>query len=111
MMAYCPQTDLAETDEAYEVTMELPGLNSDEVAVEFSDGQLWISGEKKEETEEKGKTYHRVERRYGQFRRGIPLTHPVKDENIEASFKDGVVTVRVPKAEEAKPKRIPIASS
>jgi len=110
MINYVPRTNLAETDDAYEVTVELPGLKPEEVNVEFSDGQLWISGEKKEETEETGKTFHRVERRYGQFRRGIPLSHPIKGEDIEASFKDGVLTIRMLKSEDAKSRRISIAS-
>ena len=78
--------------------------------MEVKDNQLWITGEKKEEQEQNGKRYHRVERRYGMFQRMIPLTTQVNADHIAADYKDGVLTVRVPKAESAKPKRIPIKS-
>lgn len=105
---YAPRVNVAETDDHYEVTVDLPGLKPEDLNLELKEGHLWITGEKKEEKEEQGKTYHRVERRYGQFRRVIPLTGAVKEAEIEAHFKDGVLTVTLPKAEEVKPKKIAI---
>jgi HSP20 family protein len=107
---YEPHINLAEQADRFEVTAELPGMKPEDFSVEVKDNQLWISGEKKEEHEENGKTYHRVERRFGSFQRVIPLTSQVNPEHIAADYKDGVLTVRVPKAENAKPKRIPIKS-
>ena len=74
------------------------------------DDVVHISGQKKAETEEKGKTYHRFERHYGEFRRFIPLPSAVDAEHISAEYKDGVLTVKVPKTEAAKPKKIEVKS-
>lgn len=103
-----PKINIAETEKAFEVTAELPGMKAEEVAVEMRNGGLSISGERKEEKEEKGKTWHRVERRYGEFRRMIPLPEVVEKEKIEATFSDGVLKVIVPKTEEAKPRHIEV---
>lgn len=105
---FAPQVNVAETDDHFEVTADLPGLKAEDVNVELKEGQLWISGEKKEEKEEQGKTFHRVERRYGQFRRIVPLSGAVKESDVQATFKDGVLTITLPKAEEVKPKKIAI---
>jgi HSP20 family protein len=105
---FAPETNLAETENAYEITVDLPGLKPDDFNLEFNDGQLWITGERKQEKEEKSKTYHRVERSYGQFRRGVSLGPDVDAEKIDASYKDGVLTVIVPKAEAAHPKKIEV---
>jgi HSP20 family protein len=105
---FTPSANLAETEGAFEVTLELPGLKPEEVNVEVKNGELWISGEKHEEQEEEGKTFHRVERRMGSFRRVFRLPVPIKEEAIEAKFENGVLKVAVPKSEEAKPKRITV---
>jgi HSP20 family protein len=105
---FTPEINLAETDNGYEMTVDLPGMKPEEVTVELKNGGLWISGERKEEKEEKGMTWHRVERRSGEFRRWIQLPGVVDEKKIEASFHDGVLKVTVPKTEEVKPKRIPI---
>jgi HSP20 family protein len=105
---FTPSLNISETDGEYEVSAELPGLKSDEVTVEFKDGNLWISGEKKEESEEKGKTFHRIERRHGEFRRMIQLPGTVDEEKVEAKFDNGVLKINVPKSEKVKPKRIPV---
>jgi len=91
-------------------TSELPGLKPEEVNVELSAGCLWISGNKQEESEEKGKTYHRVERRHGEFRRMVQLPTAVEENNVKARFEHGVLTVTIPKSKQAKTKRIPIKS-
>ena len=105
---FTPALNLSETDGSYEVSVELPGLKPEEVKVEFNDGNLWIRGEKQEEKEEKGKTFHRVERRHGEFRRVIRLPAKVDEEHLEATFTNGVLHVTVPKSEEVKPKQIPV---
>jgi len=106
--AFSPRANVAETDTHYEVTVDLPGMKPEEFTVELKDNQLWITGERKREHEEKGKTYHRIERLYGQFRRVIPFPAPVNAEKVEAEYKDGVLRILVPKDEAAQPKRIPV---
>jgi HSP20 family protein len=107
---FAPRVNIAETDKAYEVTVDLPGMKSDEFNIEFKDGQLWITGERQQETEDKGKTYHRVERRYGQFRRVIALGADVDVDNVDANYRDGVLTLNVPKIPAAQPRRINVKS-
>jgi HSP20 family protein len=102
--------NFAETETGYEVTVDLPGLKPEEVSVEFKDGHLWITGERKDETEDKGKTYHRIERRYGKFRRVIALGTEIESDKVDASYKEGVLTINVPKAEAVQPKRIEVKS-
>lgn len=106
--AYVPTLDLVETENQFEVKVDLPGLKPEEVQVELKGDELWISGKHEEEKKEEGKTYHRMERRYGEFRRVLPLPSTVKEEGIEARFENGVLTVTLPKSEEAKPKHIEV---
>jgi len=103
---FLPEANIAETDKAVEVTVELPGLKPEEVKVELRDGTLWITGEKKEEKEEQGKTFHRVERRTGSFRRGFALPAEVEEDKVEAKFEGGVLHITLPKAEKVAPKQI-----
>ena len=90
---FVPHVDLVERENEFEATVDLPGLKPEEVNVEFRNGSLWITGERKVEKEEKDKTYHRVERSYGEFRRVLPLPADVKEGKIEARFTDGVLKV------------------
>ena len=105
-----PRLDLSETDKEVEVRLDLPGFRSDDIQVNLDRDLLTISGEHKEEKEEKenGRRYHRIERRHGSFHRVVQLPSTVKEDKIDASFKDGVLTVKLPKAEESKAKRIPV---
>jgi len=103
-----PRANVAETEKGMEVTVELPGVKPEDVRVELHGGELWITGEKKEEKVENGKTFHRIERRYGEFRRVIPLPTTVDKEKITAEYKEGVLKVEVAKTEEAIPKRIEV---
>lgn len=103
-----PLANVVETEGSIEVTVELPGMKPGEFTVELKNGELWISGERKAEVEEKGKTFHRVERSYGEFRRVIPLPAAVNEERIEAEYKEGVLRVTIPKTEEAKPRKIEV---
>jgi HSP20 family protein len=105
---FVPEANVLETEKAVEVTMELPGMKPEEVKVEMSDGRLYVSGEKREEKEEKGKTFHRLERRTGEFRRVINLPAVVDDAKAEATFAEGVLKVSLPKSVEAAPKAIPV---
>ena len=105
-----PAVSLAETESQYEVAAELPGMSREDVRVELRNGELWLSGEKKSPEEEKGKTFHRVEQCYGEFRRVIPLPGAVDEAKIEAIYKDGVLTIILPKCKEARPRQIEIKS-
>jgi len=106
-----PCVNIAETDEMFEVTAELPGMEAKDVTVEFQDGALWISGEKKEEVEEKGRMYHRIESTYGKFNRRIDMPSVVKDTEIDAKFENGILKILVPKSEAMKPKLIKVKSN
>lgn len=105
---FVPRTNLSETETEFEVTVDLPGLKPEEVKVDLKDGHLWISGERKEEKEEEGKTFHRVERSYGEFRRMLTLPAAIDENKVVAKFENGVLKVRIPKTEEAKPKHIEV---
>ena len=102
MRATMPAVDLVESDKAYEVTAELPGMDEKNIDVKVTDGRLTIKGEKQEEKEEKKKDYYLHERRFGSFERSFELPESVDAEKIEASFKKGVLTVTLPKKAEAQ---------
>ena len=108
---WMPRVDIEETNDSYLVTAELPGVKKDDVKIIFQDRTLTISGEKKEEREEKNANIHRVERQYGAFTRSFTLPLDVVADRIEARFKDGVLKIHIPKAEEAKPKEIEVKLS
>jgi HSP20 family protein len=97
-----PAVDIAEREKDYEITAELPGMDEKNVDVKFADGVLTIKGEKREEKEEKKKNYYLSERRYGAFQRSFQVPDGVEADKIEASFKDGVLTVVLPKSAEAQ---------
>lgn len=106
--SFLPTVDLVETENQFEVTVDLPGLKPEEVTVEFKSGELWISGKREEEKEEEGKTYHRVERSQGEFRRVLSLPESIDEGKINAHFENGVLKIVVPKSEEIKSKRIEV---
>ncbi len=95
---FAPSADAATTGEHYEINVELPGVAAADVDVEIHDGVLTVKGEKRTEREEKGKTYFFSERAYGSFRRTFRLPPDIRADDITADFKDGVLTLRVPKA-------------
>jgi HSP20 family protein len=105
---FLPEANLVETEKAVEVTVELPGMKPEDVKVEIREGTLLVTGEKMEEKEEKGKTFHRMERRAGMFRRAFALPVEVMEEKVDAKFAEGVLRITLPKAEKAAPKRIEI---
>lgn len=103
-----PKIDVSETKDAMIVKAEVPGVDQKDISVSLQDGVLTIKGEKSEEKEEKDKRYHRVERSYGSFARAIRLPSAVDGSKVSATFKDGVLTVTLPKTGEAKGTTIPI---
>jgi HSP20 family protein len=107
---WAPALDISERKDAYVVTVEVPGIKAEDLDITLEDGLLTIQGERRFTQESTEQQFHRVERRYGSFRRSITLPAQVQAEQIEASFEDGVLQVIVPKAEEAKPKKISVRS-
>ncbi len=105
---WMPPVDIAESDEKYSITVELPGTAKEDVNVECHDNVLTIKGEKKSEREEKTEQRHVVERRYGSFSRAFTLPSDATGEQVKATFREGVLTVEIPKAEERKPKVVDI---
>ena len=108
-----PAVDITETDEAYKVSVEVPGMEAKEVEVSVDDTTLVISGEKKEEREEKKKGYYLSERQYGSFERRIALPSGADAGKIKATTKDGVLEITLPKTEQAKQakRKIPIQAA
>ena len=105
---WMPATDIQETKDDVVVSVEIPGMKKDEIKVTVQDNILTIRGEKKQEKEEKDINYHRIERNYGSFTRSFSLPTSVQADKISAIYEAGVLRVMLPKAEEAKPKEIPI---
>ena len=106
--ASIPSMDLSETDRELQLTVDLPGMKIEEVSVEVTGRTVKIRGEHKEEKEEKGRTYHRIERRSGSVFRSVELPCAVKEDKVVAEYKDGVLTVTLPKSEEAKSHRVTV---
>jgi HSP20 family protein len=100
--AAAPAVDVAESEKAYELTAELPGMDEKNIEVKVADGSLTIKGEKQEEKEEKKKDYYLHERHFGSFERSFALPEGVDTNKIEAAFKKGVLTVTLPKKPEAQ---------
>lgn len=105
---WTPSVDISEADEEFQIKAELPGVKKDDVKVTLDNGVLTLQGERKEEREEKGRKFHRIERSYGQFIRSFTLPDVVDDTKVKAEFKDGVLHLRLAKSEKAKPKAIEV---
>lgn len=103
-----PAVDISETPKEYVIKGELPGIKKEEVKVTVQNGVLTLAGERKSEKEEKDEKFHRVERTYGAFTRSFVLPEDAVVEQVSAECKDGVVTVRIAKAEVAKPKSVEV---
>jgi HSP20 family protein len=106
--AWAPAIDIVERKDAYVVAVELPGIKLDDLEIAYQDGLLTIQGERGPAPNSAAEQTHLLERRYGQFRRSVTLPQHVTPDAIDASFEDGVLTVLIPKAAEAKPKRIQV---
>ena len=105
---WAPRADISETDAAFSITAEVPGIKREDVKINIEDHVLSISGAKNQEKEEKGETFHRIERFYGSFNRSFSLPENVIEDKIEAVFKDGLLILTIPKMEVKKPKSIEI---
>ena len=105
---WMPPFDVSETEGEIIVKAELPGMNVEDIDITLTDGLLTIKGERKMEKEDKRENYHRIERQFGSFSRSLNLGVNVKADSIDAGYKDGVLTVTLPKAEEDKPKKIEV---
>ena len=105
---YAPAMDVRETDDAYIVEADVPGMKKDDVHIEVADNVLTIKGERKDEKQEKDKNYHRVEHSFGSFTRSVALPAGFDAGKVTANFDNGVLTVTLPKREETKPRRIEV---
>lgn len=105
---WAPRADISETDAEFCITAEVPGIKREDVKIDIDDHVLSIRGENKQEKEEKGKKFLRIERYYGSFNRSFSLPENVNEDKIEAVFKDGMLTLTIPKTEVKKPKAIEI---
>ncbi|MBI4418360.1 MAG: Hsp20/alpha crystallin family protein [Ignavibacteriales bacterium] len=105
---WTPPVDIYEQENEYVVKAELPGMSKDDVKITLESNVLTIQGEKKEEKEDRGEDFRRMERTYGSFQRSFTLPTSVKSDLIDATYKNGVLMITLPKAEEAKPKQIEV---
>jgi HSP20 family protein len=105
---WAPPVDIYETDDALILKAELPGVSKDDVSIEIHQNTLILRGQRKHEAEVKEEQYHRIERAYGTFQRSFMLPTLVDQEHVQATYHDGVLELRLPKSEAAKPKRVAI---
>jgi HSP20 family protein len=105
---WSPVVDISEDDKEYAIKAELPDVKKEDIKLNVHDDVLTITGERKYEKEEKGKKYHRVERAYGSFMRSFTLPEDADGTKVTAEYKDGLLNVRLPKSEKAKPKTIEV---
>lgn len=106
--AWTPALDVHETEEKFVITMELSGVSPDDVDISVEDSTLVVRGERKFYREQDEESFLRIERRFGEFTRSLTLPSTADAESIQASFDQGVLTIEVPKKEEAKPRKISI---
>jgi HSP20 family protein len=109
--AWMPSVDVSETEKEFVVKAELPGIDAKDINVSLTDGVLTIRGERKHENEEKKENYHLVERGFGSFSRAFQLPREVDPEKVDAEYKNGVLKVRIPKAECRAPNRIEVKAA
>lgn len=109
---WTPSCNVSETSQEYRIDAELPGVKEEDVEVNVEERVLTLRGERREEKEEKGKKYHRVESSYGSFMRSFTLPEDADEDQIAANYKDGLLTVRIPRTEpkETKAKKVEIGS-
>ncbi|MBN8706156.1 MAG: Hsp20/alpha crystallin family protein [Bacteroidetes bacterium] len=105
---WSPLTDVIEEKDQFLLHLDLPGVKLDDIKIHVQDGKLTVSGERKLETETKGKNYHRIERSFGSYFRSFELPKNINLDSIQAEHNNGQLTITLPKAEEAKPKEITI---
>lgn len=105
---WSPAADISEDDDNFYLVIDLPGISKDDVKINFNDGELVISGERKNEFKEESKKFHRMERSFGKYNRAFRLPEQIIVEKIKADFESGQLKITIPKAEEAKPKEVEI---
>ena len=103
-----PALDMSETDTAIEVRMDVPGVTAKDIDIQITGNVLTVRGQRQEEKEEKGKTFHRVERRYGNFSRSVTLPCTVAESEVAAEYHEGVLTIKLPKTEESKAHKVEV---
>jgi len=106
--SWIPAVDIYETKESIVLNVELPGVTKEDIALEVKDSTLTIKGEKKLEKNVTEENFHRMERSYGSFTRALTLPSTVQQDKVKAKFRDGILEIMLPKAEEAKPKQIKV---
>jgi len=111
LQAWTPALDVHEDKDGYTIRVEVPGMKREDIVVSLQDGALVISGERREEKITDETEVHRQERFYGKFSRALTLPTAVAGDKVKAAYKDGILTVTLPKAEEAKPKQIDVTVS
>ena len=105
---WVPAFDISENEKEYIVKAELPGMDAKDLDITLSEGILSVKGEKKQEKEDKGDNYHRVERTYGSFHRSFRIPERVREEEVDATYKDGVLKLKLKKAEKSEVKKIEV---
>jgi HSP20 family protein len=105
---WAPRTDLSETDDAFRIRLDVPGMTKDDITINLQNNTLTVSGERTSERTDEGEEYVRVERAFGNFHRTFTLPNAVDRENVEAAYEDGVLTINVPKTEESTRRQIEI---
>ena len=105
---WAPVVDISETNDEYLIKAELPGIEKKDIKVTINEGVLTMHGERKQEKEEKGKRFHRIERSYGSFVRTFSIPDDVDETRVKAEHKDGMMYLHMPKSEKAKPKSIEV---
>ena len=105
---WTPSVDISETDREYQIKAEIPDVKKEDVKVTLENGVLTIQGQRKQEREDSGTKYHRIERSYGSFARVFSLPDAIEEKNVKAEFKDGILNLHLPKSEKAKPKAIDV---
>lgn len=108
---WSPLTDVTEDDDKFVLSFDLPGVDRKDVKISYKNGTLSISGERKEQKEDKNSRYHRIERAHGKFYREFTLPTDIDEDKIDAKYKDGTLNITLPKTEKAKPKEIEVKVS
>ncbi len=106
--ALAPTLDVSETDNEVDVKMDLPGMKAEDIDIQVHNNVLTIRGDRAEQTEEKARKFLRIERRSGSFARSVALPSVVDENKVDATYKDGVLTISMPKTKEAQAKKIPV---
>ena len=105
---WAPRTDLSETDDAFRIRLDVPGMTKDDIAINLQNNTLTVSGERSSERQEDGEEYVRVERAFGNFHRTFTLPDAVDPDRVEATYDEGVLTINVPKTEKSTRRQIEI---